>query len=480
MLKKVDKKMLAIFSLVVVAFFGIFVKMNYSVDTYLLFASRGLSYIQEYIKSGRFFTALLFKFLQIFKATPTIMYTISFVIGIINTILAIFILYEVLKKYISNNICCSIIAISIIINPYIIELWLFVEMGIMMLSILASVLAFKYFDDFISDYKKKNLYMSVLFMIIAMFSYQGTVALFIALSTISVLIHSDGFKKIIKNMFWCFVCYGIPTLINFVIVMLIGNKRMGLESSIMQKIQFIAFSTKDFLLKGFGLYPVALFTLIHILAIAVVVYLAIKSEKKGKNILGIMFIIVMDYLFTIATIIPMDIKSAVMFPRNSYAFGSIIGLLGATAIMLGFSNEKNTKVFCGICIVMLAMELVQFNIIATDRYVVNYIDKYILLEIDKKITDYEQKTGIKVTNMAIYNEENAKLFYKGLEDNINVSALKEEMSRKAIFALYARRQFKEVNKDDSIYRAYFKGNDWDEFDLEQVVIEGDTLHWYMY
>ena len=54
-----DKK-LYIFLAISLLFFGMLSRTNYSVDTYLLFASKDFSYLSEFIRSGRLITAAFF------------------------------------------------------------------------------------------------------------------------------------------------------------------------------------------------------------------------------------------------------------------------------------------------------------------------------------------------------------------------------------------------------------------------------------
>ena len=38
--------------------------------------------------------------------------------------------------------------------------------------------------------------------------------------------------------------------------------------------------------------------------------------------------------------------------------------------------------------------------------------------------------------------------------------------------------FQLIDMDEDVFKKYFEGRDWVEFDVdEQVVIEGDTLYW---
>lgn len=483
MIKKINKTKLIIFGLVVLLFFITLTKMNYSVDTYLLFQSKNLEYVQEYLKSGRILTVLFFKVLYFLRASPVIMYSASFVLAIICTTFSIYILNTVLEKYIKNEVICSIISIAIIINPFVIELWLFVEMGIMMLSILACVTAYKFFDEYIVSNDKKNIFITIICMIIALFSYQGTVAIFVALSIVSIVINNKELKSIIKNSIICLICYGIPTIINYVVVTLIGNKRINSKIDLVQKIGFIINSTKEQLLQGFGLYPTMLFITIHLVVLVIAIFSILRQNNKVKNLTKLGYIVFMTYFFTIATIFPQDINSVVMFPRNSYAFGSIVGLIVSFIMITNNSdsnkNDKNNVLLIPI-IALLMIELMQFHIIETNRYIVNDIDKKIVLEINNKISDYEEKTGNRITNIAIYNEENSHRFYSNINDNINVSALSEEMSRKAMMGYYTRRELNSIKTSEIIYDKYFKNKTWKEFNLNQVILDGDTIHWYLY
>ena len=113
--------------------------MTYSVDTYLLLASPRMSYVFQYLYSGRIFTFLYFFILGIFKFPPYIMYLLSFMIALVVTSLSIYELNSILEKYVNNKLLSKFLSIIIIINPFVIELWLFIEMGIMMTSVLAFI-----------------------------------------------------------------------------------------------------------------------------------------------------------------------------------------------------------------------------------------------------------------------------------------------------------------------------------------------------
>ena len=487
MLSFKENKMLYIFAIVVVIFFGGLIKFNYSVDTYILFASNDLEYISEYAGSGRVLTSIFFNILKILNFSPTAMYITSFIIAIICTTFSIYVLYNIFQKYIRNNVLNAIISSLIVINPFIIELWLFIEMGIMMLSILASIIAFKHFDKYLDTKQNKQIGLSLIYMLIALFSYQGTVGIFVALSTISIFINSNKSKEFVKNTIVSFICYGVPTIINFIVVIFAKNDRVATSHDLGKTIDFIIMVSKQQLMTGFGLYPRALFLGLFLSAFALAtISIALSQnafEQKSKNLLKLFYLAFITYFFTVATIIPQEINSVVVFPRNSYPYGSMIGLV--FAFMVAYLDKEDEDKYKNyfmilIAIAVIAMEFICFSTIERNRYTVNYNDKQIILEIDNKINEYEKETGNKITNVALYNLEKANKFYPGIDDHINVSAKSERLSSIALMKTYMQRELEEIQGNKETYDKYFKEKNWQDFSLDQVVLEGNTLHWYVY
>lgn len=473
-MKKINNKFIFIL-LIVVMFFGTFIIMNYSVDTYLLLASPRLSYIREYFNAGRIITGLFFSIQGILHIPPYLMYLSSFVLAISFTTISIYILNNILDKYISNKILSLIVSIAIIINPFVIELWLFIESGIMMLSIMSCVMAFKYFDLFLELKNKKTIYKSLLWMFIALLSYQGTVALFIVLSAFSIIKHYKTIKDFIKNNIIMFLIYLVPTVINYLFVIMMSRDRVGSNHNLYKVFNFIISSTKSILINGFGLLPRGFFHLIILVSIIVSIYYCLNTKKKLINILSLIYIISIIYLFTIAPIIPQNSNDLLIFPRTTYVFGSIVGIL-----FILVNNKNNYKLLNSILLIILVVEFYSFKRIELNRYIVNYQDKQIINRIDDKINNYEEETGINVKYLSIYNQNHSHLFDSDIKDNINVTARAQHPNCEALFVYYTNREIKEKSSDEDIYNNYFKNKHWKYFDLDQVVIVGDTLHWYLY
>ena len=97
-------------------------------------------------------------------------------------------------------------------------------------------------------------------------------------------------KRIISYCITCLICYGIPTIINYIIVILIGNKIVNSKIDLIQKFGFIVNSTKEHLLQGFGLYPTILFVAIHLVVLTMAIIIILKQNNKVKNLLKLGYI----------------------------------------------------------------------------------------------------------------------------------------------------------------------------------------------
>ena len=467
-----DKKFY-IFLGIVILFFGLLFKMNYSVDTYLLLSSPRMSYIMEYLSSGRIFTWGFFFILGFIQVPYYIMYLLSYLIAIFLSTVSIYELNKVLDKYVSNRILSCIISIAIIINPFIIELWLFIETGIMMLSILASVEAFKYFDKYLEKYDKKYLKKSFIWMLIGLFSYQGTIALFIALSIISIL---NKKKDFIKNNFIMLLIYGIPTVINYLFILLFSRKRVGGGLNLERNIKVVIESTMQ-MIDGFGLYFRGFISIILITSIILVIYYIFMDKTKSKKnaLISMFYIIFMIYFFTVLPVFPQTGERIAVYPRTCYVFLSMISIL-----FLFINKKGNYKILSTLLIILLVGEFFTFTRLEINRYKVNELDKEIVLKIEDKVKKYEKENNIKVTKLAIYNLENSSKFYDRLDDRINVSAVKERPSGIALYTYYTKRRLSYTDGDDFVYELNFNNIRNNKFDLNQVVIVDDTIHWYLY
>ena len=201
---------------ITIVFFGMLIKLEYATDTYAVFNFDKEAVYMQYAMSGRFITGTFLKFFKMINIPEKSMYAISCMLAIFCATLSQFILHKLLEEDIKSKILKIIIPTLIIINPFSIELFLFIEKGFMWLGILACVFALmnfkKYFDNSKSnslEYDKKTkemllknlgskryLLYSLIFMFIANCLYQGVVGLFLSVALVYILKYSKNIRKV--------------------------------------------------------------------------------------------------------------------------------------------------------------------------------------------------------------------------------------------------------------------------------------------
>ena len=234
-------KVFIFYLFITIAFFGMLIKLEYATDTYAVFNFDKEAVFMQYAMSGRFITGTVLKFFKIINISEHAMYLISYILAIFCAVLSQYVLYKTIERDVQSKMLKIIIPTLIIINPFSIELFLFIEKGFMWLGILACVLALrnlrKYFEtksdsilniidskDAINQKEtidnkessinkeiiegkgalckttlkmnKKNLLYSLIFMFIANCLYQGVVGLFLSIALVYILKYSKNIRKV--------------------------------------------------------------------------------------------------------------------------------------------------------------------------------------------------------------------------------------------------------------------------------------------
>ncbi len=473
---------LYIFLLITLLFFGSFIRMEFATDTYNVFGTPAKEIISHFLLSGRMVTALWYAIVKFMHMGNLAIYLSSFAIAIISCTLSLYKLYKIIKLDIKSDIISIILSTAIIINPFSIELFLFLEKGIMFFAILMCICAVEQFIKFLQRKDtKKSIILSILFMLIAVFSYQGVLAIFIALSCIYIIKHSKKIKDFIINNVFMFLCYGIPAVINFVTVrFLFTNERVSGSIYLSESISKVFDGIKD-MLDTYTILPKNLFLILSVVTLLIVITTAIK-QKNYKLILGTIYITILTTIMTILPIAMQDTASIWFVPRSSYPFASILGLF----ILTGLINEKdnNTKfkniieiLFTIILIVLLSVQFVRFNKITIDHYNLNYMDKVNALKIGEKIREYEEKTGTKVRKICIYQDKEITYTYQDIFSvgDINISGFATDWSIVPLINYFNNINLETTEVNEEL-KKYFSNKNWNSFSEEQIKIEGDTIH----
>ena len=154
-------KILCIFLLITLVFFGAFIKINYTTDTYAVIEGLHRAILGNFLQSGRFITAIFFAIFVKLHVSIKVAYVVSYIVAIFAITLSIYKTYNLIKNEIlsdneKKNILVILISILLIINPFSIELMIYIEKGIMALSILFSICAVEKFVAYLKEENKKD------------------------------------------------------------------------------------------------------------------------------------------------------------------------------------------------------------------------------------------------------------------------------------------------------------------------------------
>ena len=482
--KEIMNKNLYIFFIIALFFFGAFSKMQFSTDTFAVIRSEPNGILNNFLYSGRIITAIFYKIFININISQNIVYLLSTIIAFIGIAISMYEIFKLLKNKIDSDILSILISTIVIINPFSIELFLYIEKGIMVLSILLCVLAVKRLIKYIEGAHNKELFISFLYMIVSLFSYQGTVAIFIVLSSVVIAVYSDNIKKFIKYNIIDILIYGIPSIINLFIIKVIftGNRVSG-RIEILEKTQKIVDGCKN-MFNTYSILPKSFFMLsiIFILSLALI---SIMTNKKSKiiEIFKIIYIFIMTTVFAVLPQVLLNTDSIWFVSRSTYAFASILGALEMYLVFGDNINKKQiiTKILIVFNIFFLLVQVYRFSGIISDHYKLNYIDKIRTFNIVEKISEYEQNTGNNVTKISIYKDENTRYSYSELfcSGDINISSFATDWSDINAINYYNNRNFEKVDNDEFI-KEKLQSRDWDIYKEEKIIIEGNIAHIYVY
>ena len=472
-------------------FFGIFIKMDFTTDTYSVIESSGRQMFNHFLSSGRCVTACAYAVTHILHFKIEMTYILSFLLAIVCITFSIYRLYKLINRDVKKDFISMIIATLIIINPFSIELFMYIEKGIITLSVLMSILALEKLVQFLEGNKKAFKYI-IFFMLIADFCYQGTVAIFIALASIYVIKYSKNIKEFIKNNVFILLGYGIPAIINLVVVRLFfTNDRVSGDINIIESIQKIIGGVKS-MFNTYSIMPKYIFIICLGIISLIVIYEIISKNSirnnqtiKGKIGNALLIILELIYIF-IATIgttifpqILQDTSSIWFVARSTYAFASLIGIVCMFAYVIHskYITKMANILLTVIIIIFMIIQFSQFINMEIDHYTVNYMDKMISTQIADKIYAYEQETGIAVTKISFYKDQMPSYTYPGIfaTGDMNLSALTIDWSINHAIQYYTNREFEVVENDERI-KEEFESKNWNYFEEDEMIITDDTVH----
>lgn len=459
-----------------------FLQPHYSIDTIEFLNNGYKNYIEsKFLIDGRIFSVLLLKFVINYPMKYVI--PITYVIGILISCISIMYIRKWIIKQVQTeekiNFFLTMIAYVIVFNFMYIDAFQFMEFPIIALSVLLFMISAKILIE-----KEKNSFeKSIVLSIIAMFCYQGTMNFFIAVGfTFSIIKNKKINKELIIDILKIGTIILIATLVNYGFTEIVGGTDR-LDFNIIEN--FITGIISLFLISfsGNSHYPEYLQLIFFIL-------ISCYCLAKRIKISNLIFIYLISFIANIFLLMGSaeGIINVNQWGRVFFSVGSAIGCLFMYlwCVEKKIQSSKVMKIILTIYFITLFITYLKYTYLYMRG---EYIDKYIITNMDKIITQYEEKTGNKIEryDYSLVSEydilDTCSILNKNYT-NMNYNTILQgrrtiEGISGTLFGIYANRKIERTLGEHGWEEKYFENVDFSNlkrFDEKRFVFDGNTVY----
>lgn len=481
-MKKENKRNLIIYLIlffITCLIFLPFLMGHYSPDSYNIYDIGYHNYAMQYsLKDGRIFMAILGLIADKIHISIDLYISITLFLALLISNITVMILGKIIKKYkqpknIFQEIIIILISYITIFNFMYLDNMYFVECIVMAISLLLFLVS----ANILVEKKNKYYIKSLILTILGVMFYQGTIGMFFTFVFLFTILKN---KNNIKQMLIDFIQSGtiavIGILIDLLIVKIIGfvlnmkQSRYGKITNIPKNIKYIFLSLPTIMKYTCELFPEnALIIFLSILTVIVIIYQAKNLNKEDNTLykyLAIVFI-------TIASAFVVSLTTLTSFysGRLRNSLGALVGIIFAFLYIETELLENKNKLSKITLITLITFSII--NVFNYENLILKYkklnvLEKQEVQKIDEYISQYEKKTGIKVTKIAKVVMENNK--------NITDTAINGYCSAIGVVNMFTNRNLKNVTITNEEKQKYLDNkNSETEYECIQ-----DTLYVNIY
>lgn len=388
-----------------------------------------------------------------------------------------------------RELLLSISVLLCVVNPFMQEWFAFYECSLQWSGcIVFSALAIKIFPLDVCNNIKRIVF-SFLLLVIALGFYQAIMPIYVIILCTIVFFRHEGTlsKQSIKESL--IVCLNgfLASVVNMVSIRLFQKLGIAFVSSRTDKITISVILENannlcrfipELFIKTCNLFPKGVLLAYCIIMLALAVY---GIVRKRENIANKLFYAVLLIAGSITvTFMPHVFTSSIwLAQRTIVSFWSIIFLISVIAIV----NLGDNKVFDWIFLLclsgMLFISIYMIQSIQADLIAQNSIDKNEVYIIQKKISEYEETSGIEVKKIGTMSDtyltyHNAAGRYAYCDTNLSAHAV--EWARIHCINFYTGRNYSLIDIPDEIVTKYSEYNKDYFCPEEQLIFDGDNLY----
>ena len=361
-----------------------------------------------------------------------------------------------------------------------------------MLSILLVVAGIYWIEKFFSEKKKKYFGLAVLVMVLAIFTYQCTLALFVILSIPFAMKNAKNFKEYFFNGLALGITFLIAAVANLLACKYIfKSARFVEDTNIFANLKSIIWYLCAHGVITFDILPWGVFLVITLVIFISVLVWSRTCQRTAWRIFNAFMIVIAACVFSTAAQLQ---GSGYFIARTVYPLGSIPAALAVDLFVnkeeapVDESKKKKLRNISMAALgVLMIFQYFSFTEIFIDKYRVNALDQYRYQYIGQAILEYEESTGTEIKQVAFYTDAHkSQPQYSDIQFNpghftgdLTISAFLTSWSDLNAMNYFLHTDYKKAPQSEE-YIEYFASKDWDTLSKDQLIFDGDTLHICVY
>ena len=347
--------------------------------------------VDSLVAQGRPISSLYYRILYVIDPPHTLVMSMSVAASLLFLALAAFVLLYMLDKYVNIGALAVLGAFALFFNPFILDSMMFYENSVMNMGALFAVLAVAAY--FGRGVVKKAL--SMLFLLIAVFSYQAAAAYFMPLLVLCAAVrHNFDIKATAKDVLLGGLLYAAALLANYGFIWLVGSDDLRVAGDI-----DLAGNISGMM--GYGMSVLAS---------------ALGFTRPFRFFAGLVMLFVMLVISTRAALRELAVYAAAIFmlgfaaminhlpmslfyvmPRSAVAFGGVGGLIilcMAVADNAPIRSIKGVAAAAFIAFIAANQVAIQQASFANDR-----MDYHEVAQIAARIVEHETQNSVEINTL---------------------------------------------------------------------------------
>lgn len=483
---------IAAFALVYMSF-DCFFDLHYSMDAFNTYFGEHQNALWH-IQTGRYFylfAVYFVDYLGLNLVTDNVIWVGLFIVALTIAIIALFrkAIGLLEEGSILNEVMIFLLVSLSFVNVFLAEWFQFTEVLLMytiaIFCVTGAAVVFPVREQ--EDRAPFKYFLVFLLLNIAYNNYQISITFFVFYVLCFILLESKGHITAngIKKTFVAAGLTASAFVINMGITKLLiargvigASSRlstMSLDSVLANIKQLCSPDIQSYLwLNGNGMMKAPDFLVVTLVVFAATVYAIVASKRKWYDIL---FAAVLLGGGVCSLLLPLLISAPLyMAPRIIAPIFCVLVYMGCLISMCQATVPKRIIVL--LILVALCRQSCFISTYSADIRISNACDKLWVEQVDEKIRDYEQETGIQITQIGFTNDKYLKYQWSDINYrwDVCIKGNAATWTRDYMYMYYSDRVFSYVEVPEEI-QEYFANLDWGTVNLdEQMIFDEDTCY----